>query len=587
MPPIESTDHDALSCDVLVAGSGASGLTAAISACMHGLDVCVVEKEALIGGSTAFSYGTLWVPGSPAAARAHRADDTEAALTYLRHEMGDRFDERRARAYLLHAPRMVDFYERHCAVPFVCRENFPDHHPDAPGASLGGRTIFVAPFDGRTLGRLVERLRPPLATQTSMGMMYTPNEVKILQSATRSWSSFVHTARRLLRHGIDLARHGRTLWLTNGNALVARLLKTATGLAIPIWTSSPLTRLLVEGGQVRGAVVERDGKPVTIRARRGVVLACGGFGWNTALCAQLFERPPLEGRNWSLATPGNTGDGLQVALAAGAQIDRDLQTAAFWAPVSRSPANDGVLAGHFHDRHRPGFLAVDACGRRFVDEAVSNHHFAEAIVRAAPPGTAPSATLICDHRSLRRVGCGDLIAPWPARLGPHLRSGYLLRADTVPALAAQIGVDPETLARTIDAFNAGARSGHDPAFGKGDTAFDRYYGDARHAPNPCVGPLERPPYYAVRIAAGHMGTLVGLKTDLVGRALDAHDMPIPGLHAVGNDMANVFGGACPGGGITLGPGMTFAHLAALHLAGMRIDGIEDAETFNEEDAVAA
>lgn len=572
----------AAGCDVLVVGSGASGLAAAVSACMHGLDVHVIEKEALVGGSSALSYGTLWVPGSAAAQRAGVHEEPDAALTYLRHEMGSRFDETRARTYLLHAPRMLDFFERHGGVPFVCRETFPDHHPGLPGASLGGRTVYVAPFDGRELGSAIALLRPPLRTQTWLGMMYTPTEVRLLQTVSRSWRSFRHVAGRLARHGLDHARHGRSLWLTNGNALVARLLKTALGLQVPLWTSASLQRLWVEDGRVIGAVVEHEGRRLRLRTRRGVVLACGGFGGNAALCGQLFERPQLDGRNWALGAVGsdssnhgaNAGDGLRVAQEAGAQLDRDVQTTAFWAPVSRSSAQPALLAGHFHDRHRPGFLAVDARGRRFADESLSNHHFAEAIVNNAEPGAAPVAYLLCDHRALRRVGCGDLIEPWPAPLGPHLRAGYLKRAGTLSELALLIGVTPESLAQTVGEFNAHAREGLDPAFGKGANAFGRYYGDDRHQPNPCLGPLERGPFYAVRLTAGHMGTLLGLRTDLRARVLGADRQPIAGLHAVGNDATNIFAGACPGGGITLGPGMTFAHIAAMHLAGVAIEAGE-------------
>ena len=565
-PSIAAPATGAHTCDVLVVGSGASGLTTAIVARTQGLDVRVVEREAVIGGSTAVSYGTLWIPCNPVAARVGLADDLQAALTYLRHETGAQFDEPRLRAYLEHAPRMIDFLERHSEAAFLCRDDFPDHRPELPGASQGGRTIYIEPFDGRRLGRSIERLRPPMASQTFLGMMYTPKEVRLLQTATRSLRSFRHVARRLARHAWDRALHGRTLWLTNGNALVARLLKTTADMAIPVWTSAPMRRLLVENGTVCGALVDIDGVPTVVRARRGVVLACGGFGWNTQLCAELFERPQLDGANWSLATPGNQGDGLRAALDVGGQLQRDMQTAGFWAPVSRSAANDRELAGHFHDRHRPGFIAVDARGRRFANESGSNHHFAEAIVRAAPPGEAPLAWLVCDHASLRRTGCGEFIQPWPAPLAPHLRAGYLLRAASLDELARRIGVPERALRDTVEAFNQHAGAGDDPQFGKGSSAFDRYYAESRRGANGNVGRLGAGPYYAVRLTAGHMGTLVGLKTDLAARVLDANERPVPGLHAVGNDMANPFGGACPGGGITLGPGMTFGYLAALHLA---------------------
>jgi succinate dehydrogenase/fumarate reductase flavoprotein subunit len=567
-----SAGAEELCVDALVVGSGASGMAAAITARLHGLDVRLIEKDPVVGGATAYSYGTMWVPGSPAAQRAGIVDDREAARTYLRHVMGADHELARSETYLEYAPRMLAYFEQHTAASFLCRHDFPDHHSDRPGAALGGRTVSTAPFDARVLGAELARLRPPLAGQTWLGMMYTPQENRLVSDGRRRWRAAAHLARRMVRHVGDMARHGRTTWLTNGNALAARLFKSlfksCIDLAIPVWTDTCLRRLLCEEGRVVGAEIERGGRLLRVRARRGVVLACGGFGRDLARCEALFERPQLDGLDWSLAPAGNTGDGLRVALEVGARIEPRTTTAAFWAPVSRPTGEGAAPAGHFHDRHRPGFLAVTREGRRFANEALSNHHFAEAMVRAARPGEAPLAWLITDHRSLRRVGCGDAILPFPAPLGPHLRSGYLHRGCALEALAQAIGLPPATLKQTVEEFNAQARAGRDLQFGKGDNAFDRYFGEQGRAPNPCLGPLGDGPYYAVRMTAGHMGTLAGLQTDLHARALDAQGAPIVGLHAVGNDMASVFGGACPGGGITLGPGMTFAWLAALHLAGV-------------------
>lgn len=551
-------------------------MATAITAHLHGLDVLLIEKDELLGGSTAFSYGTLWIPGNPVAARAGIPDDREAAVEYLRNQMGSRFDQERMHAYLEQAPRMVDYFESHSAVRFICRADFPDYQSEQRGAAAGGRTIMIEPYDGRELGSALFKLRPPMPTQTLWGMMYTPMDLKLLFAVLKSWHAFRHIAWRVSKHLRDLLKYGRTTWLTNGNALAGRLLKTVAELKIPVKSSATMRELIVEHGRVCGALIEQDGRRIKVQARCGVVLACGGFGRDVARCKELLARPPLAGQDWSMAPPGNSGDGLRTALDVGAQIDRDMINAAFWAPVSRSPvSSSAALAGHFHDRHRPGFIAVTRLGRRFANEASSNHHFAEAIVRATELGEEPIAYLICDHRAIRQVGCGDLIFPAPASLKPHLRSGYLIQANSVRELSTRLGIDPETLTGTIDEFNRHAREGRDPLFGKGDTAFNRYFGDSIHRPNACLGALDQAPYYAVQMTAGHMGTLAGLKTDLCGRTLDESSVPIPGLYAVGNDMANIFGGACPGGGITLGPGMTFGYIIGQHMAGVHIDGISE------------
>ena len=554
------------SCDVLVVGSGAGGMAAALTARLHGLDVLLVEKEDLLGGGTALSFGTLWMPCNPVAARLGIADDAAAATTYLRRELGEQYDAVKVQAYLENGPRMVEYFERNTAVRFDCRMGYPDYHSEYPGASAGGRTIFVSPFDGRELGKDVARLRPPLKTATIMGMMYSPNELTYLQTFSRSWASFSYVARRFLHHCGDVLRHGRTMWLTNGNALAARLMRSAIDLGIPMITSSPMQELIVEHGRIKGARVRIQGELSDIEARRGVVLACGGFGHDIERCRELFTRPQLDGMNWSLAPEGNRGEGMRAAEAAGAQIDRDAANAGFWSPVSRVPS--GAIAGHYHERQRPGFLAVTRQGKRFANEALSYHHFGAAIVQAAAPGEEPVAYLIGDHKSVRRNGCGNAVLPAPFPLGRHVRSGYLMRADTLRELAQRAGIDGDALEQTVAQFNRHAAQGKDPDFRKGESVYDRYFADPNHQPNGCLGPIEQGPFYAVRITAAHMATLAGVKADVFGRVLDAAGSPIPGLFAAGNDMSNLFGGHCPGGGITLGPGMTFGYLTGRYLAGV-------------------
>ncbi|HEX6704627.1 MAG TPA: FAD-dependent oxidoreductase [Albitalea sp.] len=563
-PQRRPPSSDVVQCDALVVGSGASGLVAAITARFHGLDVHVIEKQPQVGGCSAYSLGMLWMPCNPLSARAGLADDRAAACTYLRGEMEDHYDAAGVEAYLEHGPRMIEFLERECGVRFELRENFPDYHSERPGASQNGRTVLPQPFDGRTLGPHLQRLRPPPPRATLFGMTFTPSELGLVSS--RSAAGLRHLCRRLGRHLVDLLLYRRSTHLTGGNALVGALFKAARELDIPIHTQAAMSQLLTENGRVSGALVQSRGRHWRVQAQRGVVLACGGAGHDMDRCAGLFERPQLAGRSWALGPEGCDGDGVRAAIALGAAPGR-VRTAAFWAPVSRLPDAAGSLSTHSRDRFLPGFIAITPDGRRFANEAESNHHFCEALLRATAPGQAPQAWLVCDQPALSRIGLGDLIHGAPFPIGKHLRSGYVIRRHTLRSLAEAMRVDGVVFDDTVRRFNAAARNGRDDEFGKGSTRFNRSMSPCPGT-NPCLGALERPPYYAVRISVGHMGTLAGLQTDLHGQALDHDGRAIAGLYLAGNDRVNVFRGACPGGGITLGPGMTWAHLTGLALAGV-------------------
>jgi succinate dehydrogenase/fumarate reductase flavoprotein subunit len=563
-------------CDVLVVGSGAGGLAAAVTARRRGLDVLVVEKEPWFGGTTARSGGWLWIPGNPVSAREGLRDSREAARTYLQHEAGNHFDPERVDAFLENGPRMVEFFERETAVRFVAGPSFSDYHPDAPGGVPGGRSICAAPFDARELGPLLGTLRPPLAEITFVGMMIgTGRELQHFFNVTRSLRSAAFVAWRLLVHGRDLLVFRRALRLTNGNALAARLGRSAADLGVKLWLGAPARELLVEGGRIAGALVEKDGAPVRVAARRGVVLACGGFPHDVERRRALFPHAPSGTEHASPAPPGNTGDGLRLGEAAGAAVDESLPNAAAWVPVSRVPRPGGAggIFPHFVDRAKPGVIAVTRRGRRFVNEADSYHDFVQAMARECAAAGDPdvAAWLVADHRTIRRYGLG-FVKPFPLPLGPHLRSGYLLRGATPQALACRAGIDEAALAATLVEYNRHAARGRDPAYGKGGTAYNRSLGDPKVAPNPCVAPVAEPPFYAVKLVVGDLGTFAGLRTDRFARVLRADGAPIAGLYAAGNDMASIMGGNYPGGGITLGPALTFGYIAARHLASLDPQG---------------
>jgi len=555
---------DVVHCDALVVGSGASGLVTAITAKIHGLDVHIIEKQPHVGGCSAYSLGMLWMPCNPVAARAGILDERASALAYVRGEMGEYFDAASIEAYLDHGPRMIEFLEQDCGLRFELRDNFPDYHSERPGGARQGRTILAQPYDGRLLGPHLQRLCPPPARSGLMGMTFTPAELALVSS--RSAAGLRHLGRRFGRHLVDMARHGRSTHLTGGNALVGALFKAAIDLNIPIHTNAAMTGLQSANGSVNGAIIDSPGRRWRIQARRGVVLACGGAGHDLERCKGWFERPQLGNRSWSLGPAGCSGDGLRAAMTMGA-VSGAVSTAAFWAPVSRLPC--ATLSTHSRDRFRPGFMAVTANGRRFADEALSNHHFCEALIRATPPGLAPQAWLVCDHAAMSSIGIGDLIHGAPFPIGKHLRSGYVIRRDNLAALAQAMQVNSRVFQDTARRFNADARNGCDTEFGKGNSHFSRTMGLPNQVPNPCLAPLEKGPFYAVQISVGHMGTLAGLQTDLHGQALDRDGWPIEGLYLAGNDRVNVFRGACPGGGITLGPGMTWAHLTGLSLVGLK------------------
>lgn len=557
--------HD---CDVLVIGSGAAGMAAAITARYRGLDVLIVEKEPRFGGTTARSGGWLWIPGTSLAKAWGVHESPDAARTYLRHEAGNSFDEARVDAFLAAGPEAVDFFTTRTAVRFDMPLVFPDYHAEAPGGVQGGRSMVARPFDGRELGPHIDTLGHPLPELTVFGMMLgSGKEIVHFMRATRSLTSAVYVMKRLARQFRDVVRHGRGMTLTNGNALAGRLAKSAFDLKIPLWLSSPAKELVVSGGAVRGAVVVRNGKLCRIDARRGVVLACGGFPHDIARRKALFPHAPTGAEHFSPGPIGNTGDGLRMAEAIGARIDDTLPNAAAWVPVSVTTRKDGSkgVMPHFIDRAKPGVIAVGKDGQRFANEGDSYHDFVQAMMRTAKPDQELASYLICDHRTLRKYGLG-CVPPFPMPLGHHLRTGYLMRGRTIAELAGQAGIDARALEATIAGFNAKAADGQDPAFGKGSRAYNRFQGDALHGPNPCLAPIKDGPFYAIKMVVGDLGTYAGITTDAHSRVLDTQGQPIGGLYAAGNDIASIMGGNYPGAGITLGPALTFGYIAGRHIA---------------------
>ncbi|AOE85070.1 FAD-dependent oxidoreductase [Pseudomonas sp. TCU-HL1] len=569
MPAAIPTPHR-LECDLLVIGSGAAGLAAAVTAAHHGQKVILVEKEAVFGGATAWSGGWMWVPRNPLARRAGIEEDIEQPRTYLRNELGEHFRPELVDAFLEACPDMVGFFEQHTSLQFVDGNGIPDMHGDTPGAATGGHQVIAAPYDAREVGDLLPRLRKTMRETSFMGMpIMAGADLAAFLGMTRSLRAFAYVTRRFTTHLYHLARYGRAMHLVNGVALVGRLAKSANDLGVTLVASAPAKRLLIEDGEVRGAVVVRDGAELGIRAR-AVVLAAGGFPNDPARRKAMFPRDASGHDNLALPPLSCSGDGLRLGESAGGTVADDLRSAVAWAPVSKVPYPNGTF-GHFPhiiDRGKPGLIGVLKNGRRFVNEAGGYYDYVDAMNKAIPEGEESCSWLICDHRFQRRYGLG-FARPAPLPLWPHLRNGYLKRGNTLAELAEACGIDPAGLTTTVEAFNHHARRGEDPEFGRGSTAFNRRNGDATHpGPNPCVAPIEHGPFYAVKVQPGCFGTFAGLRTDGQARVLDANGQPIPGLYAAGTDMASVLGGHYPSGGINLGPAMTFGYIAGRHAAGI-------------------
>ena len=534
--------------DVLVVGSGAAGLSAAVTAAVHGASVMVAEKASVLGGTSAWSGGWLWIPCNPLA-RAEGIDEAaDAPLTYLQHEMGGEAADVRLQTFLHYGPEMGS--------------TMPDFHA-SPGAANGGRSVTAQPYDGRLLGDWLHRLRPPLETISLAGMGIAGGaDMAHFFNATRSPRSALYAARRLLRHGWQRLRAGRGLHLVNGNALVARLLRSALDAGVRFQLNAPAVRLLQGPQGVSGAVLRSDGGEILVEAG-AVVLACGGFPHDRQRLAQVVPHAAEGYGHFSAAPPDNQGEGIRLGESAGGQFDTRLRHPLAWAPVSRVTLASGqqLMFPHLVERAKPGVIAVLPNGKRFVNEADSYHDFIAALLAATPAGDTPQAWLLADRRALRRYGLGHA-RPFPFSPTAWLRTGYLRRGNTLAELAKRCAIDTDALAETVARFNHFASTGEDIDFHRGASAYNRAQGDHQVT----LGPLREGPFYAVRILPGSLGTFSGLQTDEHARVLDGQQQPIPGLFAIGNDMSSVMRGYYPSGGITLGPAMTFGYLVGKNLA---------------------
>lgn len=554
--------------DVLVVGSGAAGLAAAITARKRGLEVAVLEKEPVFGGTTALSGGVLWIPLNHYGQKQNPDDSVEKVRTFMKAETGAFYDEEAVATFIQKGPEMVEFFERETSMKFV-PTLYPDYHPTQQGGVDIGRSILAAPYDIRGLGKDMERLKLPLRSITFIGMMFNSSnaDLKHFFRATKSLTSFLYVARRLASHLKELILYRRAIQVTSGNALAARLAKSALDLGIPILTSTPVRQLLTSGGHVTGVLASGTDGEHQLLARHGVVLACGGFPHDVKRITQAYPHLRRGHQHLSPTPKSNTGDGCNMAEQVGGVVDIRFKEPSAWMPVSKVDFGGGETGvfPHLLDRYKPGIIGVLSNGHRFTNESNSYHDVGAALHRACSNMKETAMWLICDKTALSKYGLG-YVKPAPMPIGSFIRNGYLIKGNTLAELAKNAGIDSTGLEQTVREYNKDAERGADPAFGRGSTSFNRYLADPDNMPNPCVAPVKQGPFYAVKVLMGDLGTFDGLRTSVVGEVLHSNGTPIVGLYATGNDRASVMGGNYPGAGITHGPNMTFGYVTGNHIA---------------------
>ncbi len=533
-----------LEVDVVVIGTGAAGVTAALAAHAGKARVAVLEKSNRVGGTTAVSGGVVWVPNNRHMAKVGISDSLDEAIAYVTRLADGRSDAALIRRYLETAPEMIEFIEGNTPVAFTALGRYPDYHPEFSGGKPGGRSLDAGLFDTNTLGPWKDKLRrSPVFGMTAMSV-----------TEATDWGVFSAPAK--LPFGLLAKRYKQGL-VCYGGALTGGLLKGLLDRGIEPMLSTPVRELIVEDDRVVGVRAERDGKDFLIAARRGVVLATGGFEWNPEL-VQRFLGGPLTHPN---SPPGNDGDGLKMAMSLGADLGN--MSEAWWCPAMSIPGEeyDGkpLYRGDFATRSLPHSIIVNRRGARFVDEAHNYNDMMKAFFAFDPVDydrpNLPAWTII-DAQYLEKYALLTYVPGMPI-------PDWLVRADTLEELAGLIGVDARGLVATVARFNRFAVEGSDPDFGRGASVYDRFYGDPAAA-NPNLGTLEKAPYYAIQVHPGAIGTKGGPRVNRDAQVLRVDGAPIAGLYAAGNVTAGVTGSGYPGAGATIGAAMTFGYLAGRH-----------------------
>lgn len=549
--------------DLLVIGTGAGGMSAAVRGHDLGQNVLLIESSDQYGGSTAMSGGVCWVAGNPHMAQ-YGIEDSEAdALAYLKFITRGKVEEERLLHFLQESKRMVDYLEKHTHVQFGALDKYTDYYPEAPGGRSGGRSMECPPYDGAKLGESFKNLRRPHPQSQVLGKFgITARQAHtFLGSRMRTiFAMFVLMIGWMFRAG-KRKKYGRDTRLCAGNSLIARLRHSLADRNVPLWLNSPAKELIMEDGRVIGAVVEHEGKELRIAAANGVIIAAGGFSRNQEMREQ-YQRHPIT-TEWTAGNPADLGQGIKMGIQAGAALD--LMKEAWWTPTCRIPGQS-LASVLVVEKSLPYSCFVNQKGERFTNEAAP---YIDVVIGMyedqEKSGAAIPAWMVFDARCRQNYPVGPVAPGYAmkdAQLPRRIREGFLTKADTLEELATKLEMDPAVLRATVDRFNANADKGIDPDFHRGESEQDRYYGDPRVSPNPCLGAIEQGPFYAIAIYPGDLGTKGGMVTDNAARVLREDGSVIQGLFAVGNSAASVMGETYPGAGGTIAPALTYGMIAA-------------------------
>jgi 3-oxosteroid 1-dehydrogenase len=550
--------------DILVVGSGGGAMAAAVCAHDRGASTLLIEKDESYGGSTAMSGGALWIPNNHLMEAAGVKDTPEESLTYLEHTTRGDVPEDKLQAYVRYAPEMVEYLCEHSSLELQALPEYSDYYPEAPGGKSGARTMEPPNFDARRLGEEFFRMREPaLQTLIMKRIAMTAQQAHVLLCRSPGWRRL--TFGLMAGYWFDLGgrmKSKRDRNLALGNALIGMLRLSLMERNVSLWLRTCARQLIVEEGRVVGVLAERGEERVRIRADKGVILGAGGFESNGEMRKQYLPNPTEA--EWTCGSPFNTGDAIRMGIEVGAALE--LMDDAWWGPTTVVPGEDQARM-LVVEKSLPGCVFMNKRGERFVNEAAPYIDIVNAMYKNhRPEAPCVPAYMVFDATYRKKYPCGPFLQSsqqpdW--RLPKEFKQGYLKKDDTLAGLAEQMGIEPAGLEATIQKMNAYALTGKDLDFQKGDSLYDRYYGDADVKPNPCLAPIESPPFYGLEIQAGDLGTKGGLKTDARARVLDEAGEVIPGLYAIGNCSGSVTGRTYPGAGSTIGPAMTFGYVAVL------------------------
>ncbi|MED5261343.1 MAG: FAD-binding protein [Myxococcota bacterium] len=552
-------DHEV---DVLVVGTGAGGMTAALKVHDEGGDVLLIEKTDQYGGSSAMSSCLLWVPNNHLMPGLGIEDSPEEAMDYLRGTTEGAVSDARLESFRENGPPMLRYLTEKTRVKLVGLPDYPDYYPAVKGSKPGGRSVEPDHFDARLLGEDFLNLRAQNLQMQVIGRLgMTAVEARMV--LTGQPGGMMLFAKLILKYLLDIPwrfRSRRDRNPSGGNALIGMLRLSLRDRDVPIWLETPARDIVIEDGRVVGMEVEKDGQTFRIRARRGVIFAAGGFEGNQVMRDKYLPNPTRA--EWTCGNAANTGDVIEMGIKAGAAVD--LMEEAWWGPTSVVPGEEQARMLVI-EKSLPGSILVSQKGKRFVNEAAPYIDIVNGMYRThSDEEPCVPAYFIFDANYRKKYMCGPVLQMTPDFLIQKLfRQGYMKKGETLDELAQELGVDAAGLKESVAKNNEYAATGVDPDFHRGENIYDRYYGDDGVEPNPCLGPIGKAPYYAIEAFAGELGTKGGLMVDERARVVTTAGEPIEGLYAIGNCSSAVMGRSYPGAGATIGPAATFGYIAAL------------------------